>query len=44
MVAVNKMDLVDWSQEVFDRIRADYEAFASRLDLPDIHFLPLSAR
>jgi bifunctional enzyme CysN/CysC len=43
VVAVNKMDLVDWSQEVFDRIRADYEAFASRLDLPDIHFLPLSA-
>jgi len=44
VVAVNKMDLVDWSQAVFDRIRADYEAFASRLDLPDIHFLPLSAR
>src|SRR5262245_23393621 len=37
------MALVDWPQEVFDRIRADYEAFASRLDLPDIHFLPLSA-
>ncbi|MFI5314443.1 MAG: sulfate adenylyltransferase subunit CysN [Myxococcota bacterium] len=43
VVAVNKMDLVGWSQEVFERIRADYEAFASRLDLPDIHFLPLSA-
>jgi bifunctional enzyme CysN/CysC len=43
VVAVNKMDLVHWSQEVFDKIRADYEAFASRLDLPDIHFLPLSA-
>ncbi|HTO55813.1 MAG TPA: sulfate adenylyltransferase subunit CysN [Myxococcota bacterium] len=43
VVAVNKMDLVGWSQEVFDKIRADYEAFASRLDLPDIHFLPLSA-
>src|SRR5262249_12296785 len=43
VVAVNKMDLVGWSQEVFDRIRADYEAFATRLDLPDIHFLPLSA-
>src|SRR5262252_3388766 len=34
VVAINKMDLVDWSQEVFDRIRADYETFASRLDLP----------
>jgi bifunctional enzyme CysN/CysC len=43
VVAVNKMDLVGWSQEVFDKIRADYEVFATRLDLPDIHFLPLSA-
>jgi bifunctional enzyme CysN/CysC len=43
VVAVNKMDLVDWSQEVFERIRADYEAFASRLDIPDIHFIPISA-
>ncbi|HTO06096.1 MAG TPA: sulfate adenylyltransferase subunit CysN, partial [Myxococcota bacterium] len=43
VVAVNKMDLVGWSQAVFDRIRADYEAFATKLDLPDIHFLPLSA-
>jgi bifunctional enzyme CysN/CysC len=43
VVAVNKMDLVGWSQEVFDKIRADYEAFATKLDLPDIHFLPLSA-
>jgi bifunctional enzyme CysN/CysC len=43
VVAVNKMDLVGWSQEVFERIRADYEAFAAKLDIPDIHFLPLSA-
>ena len=43
VVAVNKMDLVGWSQDVFDQIRADYEQFASKLDLPDIHFLPLSA-
>jgi len=43
LVAINKMDLVDFSREVFDQIKADYQAFASRLDLPDVHFLPLSA-
>ena len=43
VVAVNKMDLVDYSQEVFDRIRDDYREFATRLDLPDLHFIPLSA-
>jgi len=43
MVAVNKMDLVDYRQEVFDRIRADYQEFAARLDVPDLHFLPISA-
>ncbi|MDX1943987.1 MAG: sulfate adenylyltransferase subunit CysN [Pirellulaceae bacterium] len=43
VVAINKMDLVDFSQEVFDKIRADYQAFAARLDLPDVHFLPMSA-
>jgi bifunctional enzyme CysN/CysC len=43
LVAINKMDLVDFRQEVFDQIKADYQAFAARLDLPDVHFLPLSA-
>jgi bifunctional enzyme CysN/CysC len=43
IVAVNKMDLVGFDQAVFERIRADYQAFAARLDLPDVHFLPLSA-
>jgi bifunctional enzyme CysN/CysC len=43
VVAVNKMDLVDYSQETFDQIRGDYQSFAARLDLPDVHFLPLSA-
>src|SRR4051812_32486606 len=43
VVAINKMDLVDFSQEVYDKIRADYQSFAARLDLPDVHFLPLSA-
>ena len=43
IVAINKMDLVDYSQEVFERIQNDYVAFASRLDLPDVHFMPMSA-
>src|SRR5215510_6606429 len=43
VVAINKMDLVGYSQEVYDKIRADYQSFAARLDLPDVHFLPLSA-
>jgi bifunctional enzyme CysN/CysC len=43
VVAVNKMDLVDFSQEVFEKIRSDYQEFAARLDLPDLHFIPISA-
>jgi bifunctional enzyme CysN/CysC len=43
VVAINKMDIVGYSQETYDKIRADYQAFAARLDLPDVHFLPLSA-
>ena len=43
IVAVNKMDLMDWSQEVFDSICQAYHAFVTQLDIPDIHFIPLSA-
>jgi bifunctional enzyme CysN/CysC len=43
VVAINKMDLVDFSQETFEKIRDDYQSFAARLDLPDVHFLPISA-
>ncbi|HSK13627.1 MAG TPA: GTP-binding protein [Phnomibacter sp.] len=43
VVCINKMDLVDYSEEVYDRIVADYEAFASKLDLRDVHFIPISA-
>jgi bifunctional enzyme CysN/CysC len=43
LVAVNKMDLVDYRPEVFDKIRGDYRDFAARLDLPDVHFIPISA-
>ncbi|MGH8492642.1 MAG: sulfate adenylyltransferase subunit CysN [Moraxellaceae bacterium] len=43
IVAVNKMDIVDFSEEVFNRIRDDYRTFAKDLHIPDIHFVPLSA-
>ena len=43
VVAVNKMDLVDYREEVFTSIRADFEAFAAQLKSGDIHFIPISA-
>ncbi len=43
LVAVNKMDLVEYDEGVFDQIRDDYRSFASRLDIPDLHFIPISA-
>lgn len=43
LVAINKMDLVEFSQEVFEQIRSDYKEFAVRLDIPDLHFIPISA-
>jgi bifunctional enzyme CysN/CysC len=43
VVAINKMDIVGWDQAVFERIRAEYADFSSRLDLPDVHFMPISA-
>ena len=43
VVAVNKMDLVAWSEDRFDEIRADYQAFATGLELVDPYFLPMSA-
>ena len=43
LVAVNKMDLVGWSEEVFEKLRADFNECAARLEFSDIHFIPLSA-
>lgn len=43
VLAVNKMDLVNFDREVFDNIVADYEAFVSPLAIPDITYIPLSA-
>jgi bifunctional enzyme CysN/CysC len=44
VIAVNKMDLVGWSQQRFDAIRADYADFAARLQVGDIVFVPMAAR
>ena len=43
LVAINKMDLVDHRQEVFEEIRNSYKSFSARLDVPDLHFIPISA-
>jgi len=43
VVCVNKMDLVDWSQETFEAVCADFTAFAAKLDVHDITFIPVSA-
>ena len=43
IVAVNKMDLVNYDQAVYDRIVAAYQSFATQLGLKDVHPIPLSA-
>jgi bifunctional enzyme CysN/CysC len=43
VVAINKMDLVDYDQKVFNQIVADYKAFAAKLSVQDIVFIPISA-
>ena len=43
LVAINKMDLVDFDEAVFARIQKEYKDFASRLDPTDLHFVPISA-
>ena len=43
LVAINKMDLVEYSEERFNEIRQEYMDFSARLDIPDLHFIPISA-
>ena len=43
VVCVNKMDLVDYSEEKFEEIKKSYTEFATRFDVPDIRFIPISA-
>ncbi len=44
VLAVNKMDLVGWSAETFETIRAEFERFATALGIPHVEAVPLSAR
>ena len=44
VVCVNKMDLVDFSQEVFDKIVSDYKEMASSIELGNVTFIPISAK
>lgn len=43
IICVNKMDLVDWDEGAYRRIVADFENFSAKLDVKDIHFIPISA-
>ncbi len=43
IVAVNKMDLIDYSEATYNKIKQDYLRFTDRLDLHDIYFIPMSA-
>lgn len=43
VVCINKMDLVDYDEKVFDEICEDFSDFSSRLDISDIQFVPISA-
>jgi sulfate adenylyltransferase large subunit len=43
VICVNKMDLVDYDQRVFEKVRAEFEDFATRLEIADLTFIPISA-
>jgi len=43
IVCINKMDLVDFSEEAYNKVVEEYEAFASKLDITDIRYIPISA-
>ncbi|MBG6217294.1 bifunctional enzyme CysN/CysC [Arthrobacter sp. CAN_A6] len=43
VLAVNKMDLVDWSQEIYEEIRTEFVEFAAKLDIADLTIIPVSA-
>ncbi|WP_199200169.1 sulfate adenylyltransferase subunit CysN [Adhaeribacter arboris] len=43
ILCVNKMDLVDYSQEVYEKIKTDFQDFISRLDIADVRYVPVSA-
>ncbi len=43
LICINKMDLVEYRQEIYDEIKNEFEQFASKLDVYDVNFIPISA-
>ncbi|MEL0028718.1 MAG: sulfate adenylyltransferase subunit CysN [Perlucidibaca sp.] len=43
VIAINKMDLVEFSEARYNEIKAEYEAFVAQLNVPDVHYVPMSA-
>ncbi|MEM9918917.1 MAG: sulfate adenylyltransferase subunit CysN [Bacteroidota bacterium] len=43
VICINKMDLVDYSEEVYEKIKDDFTSWASKLNVKDVHFIPISA-
>ncbi len=43
VICINKMDLVDYSEEVYERIKDEFSQFSYKLDVKDVHFIPISA-
>ncbi|MGD1889957.1 MAG: sulfate adenylyltransferase subunit 1 [Cyclobacteriaceae bacterium] len=43
ILCVNKMDLIAYEQSQFEKIQSDFSEFSSKLDIPDIHYIPISA-
>ncbi len=43
VVCINKMDLVDYDEEAYNKIQNQFEQFAAKLDVKDVHFIPISA-
>ncbi|MDR7252087.1 bifunctional enzyme CysN/CysC/sulfate adenylyltransferase subunit 1 [Nocardioides sp. BE266] len=43
VLCINKMDLVDWSEETYERIHAEFTQFATKLNIPDLEVIPISA-
>ncbi|WNJ19431.1 sulfate adenylyltransferase subunit CysN [Pontibacter sp. G13] len=43
IVAINKMDLVDYSEEQYNKVVEEYKEFSSKLNIPDIRYIPMSA-
>jgi len=43
VLCINKMDLVDYREDVFNEIKEEFKTFSSKLDVPDVHYIPISA-